>query len=687
MGISVATLALAKKFTKETAQQMGAVKGAPCTVESVEKEGKINTVTLQWENDQGETETTTVQIVDGADGHDGQDGTPGRDGKDGISTSENTIATVGFTEDCDFVCDGTADNIEIQAAIDKIAEKGGGIVYIRDGNYTLRTAIRPKSNVEINMSANTIITMDDQQIWTLPEPTTINEKTFTVSDEILDYISVYQMIGLTDGTEGYIYDNGTTRHADIITSIDRENKTVTIYYGMPASFTTMVTMDDAFYHNDAFYKANNIIIKGGIIDGNVSHQTVWLHDMGQNGILIGMNKGTLLIENVTVRNFWFQGIHPMPYSGNRENRQGVTTSIKNCFVYNCTFSAICVDSSGDVSIENCVASNVMAGFQGVDVEKITISNFQIKNCTSAGVMINGNPYNTPETELDNNIKLINCTIKNNPIGIYLQHTKNSIISNCIIENNTNEGVKLTDGCNGIGISGVSLNQNGIGISETQDCSNNGASALTLINNTIDYNISSMKIGDDKSNVILDKQENVIIYTQNTDGSTFGGIISDPSLIDTDFILIDTMSMKDTWEVHEGYVRAKHLTGLKPNTQYTMWTDGQLPEGGLNGALYFSALDYPVERDGYRTATTDENGEIWMWVTSYDSYPNYPKYFDGTYKVTLAEGTTPQPYIDTTPIMYTDKPASTNKIMVVNTIKSLVANSTDFDDFKSKIAAL
>lgn len=687
MGISVATLALAKKFTKETAQQMGAVKGAPCTVESVEKEGKINTVTLQWENDQGATETTTVQIADGTDGHDGQDGAPGRDGKDGkdgISTSENTIATVGFTEDCDFVCDGTADNIEIQAAIDKIATKGGGIVYIRDGNYTFNCAVEPKSNVEINMSTGTYIKMDDQQIWTLPETTVANSKTVKVNDEILDYIQAKQMVGFTDGTPGYIYDNGTTRHADYITEVDKDTKTITLLYGMPNStFTTMVTTDCAFYHSDQMGTANNFIIRGGIIDGNVEHQTVWMHDMGHNGILIGTDGGNILIENVEVKNFWFQGIHPMPYSSARENRQGVTTVIRRCYTHNLTFSGVCCDSAGDIAIEDCVAANCMAGFQGVDVEKICISNFQIKNCTAAGIMINGNPYNVPAMEMDNNIKITNCTIKSNPVGIVLQNTKNSTINNCIIEDNTNEGIKLQDKCSSIFINGISLNNNGLGIKETADCSNNTANALHLNNNSIDFNVSSMKIGDNKSDVDLTKKTNSVLYVEDNQG-TMGGIVVDPSLIETNYVLLDLSDMKETWEVHEGYARAKQLTGLKPSTQYTIWTS--IGEASNPGTLYFNDLGPSVEESGgYKTATSDENGSIWMWVIS--GRPEQENYLNGVNKVTLAEGTKPQPYIDTIPIMYTSKPTNNNKILVVNTIKSLVADSTDFDDFKSKIAAL
>lgn len=595
--------------------------------------------------------------------------------QDNLVRKSNVSATVGFTTDCDFVCDGTADNIQVQAAVDGIAAKGGGIVYVRGGNYTFNCSVDPKSNVEINMSANTVIKMDDQQIWTLPEPTIANSNTVKVSDEILSYIQEGQMVGFTDGTPGYIYDNGTTRHADCVTEIDKDAKTITLLFGMPDStFTTMVTIDCAFYHSDQMGTSNNFIIRGGIIDGNVEHQTVWMHDMGQNGILIGTVGGNILIENVEVKNFFFQGIHPMPHSHSRENRAGITTTIRGCYIHHTGFSAICVDSSGLVAVENCIAHDCMCAVQAVDVNKIYINNCCGTDCTTAGIMINGNPYLSPLTDLDNYIRIENCVLINSINGIFLQNIKDSIISNSIITNNQETGVKLQSNCSRISLNGLTLINNGVGISEANDCSDNIANSILFNSNTKDYNISSMKIGDNPSDINLSRHTDSIIYAKNSNGEVTGGIISDPSLVDTDFILIDTVAMKDHWEVHHGYAIAKHLTGLKPNTQYTMWTDGQLPEGSPNGALYFDLLNYPVERDGYKTATTDENGEIWMWVTAYDSYPNYPKYFDGTYKVTLAEGTTPQPYVDTTPVMYTSKPSSSNKVVCQSELTSAIQSA-------------
>jgi hypothetical protein len=48
--------------------------------------------------------------------------------------------TVGFS-DADYICDGTADNVQIQAAIDAISVAGGGTIVLRAGTYTLAASL------------------------------------------------------------------------------------------------------------------------------------------------------------------------------------------------------------------------------------------------------------------------------------------------------------------------------------------------------------------------------------------------------------------------------------------------------------------------------------------------------------------------------------------------------------------
>ena len=59
---------LSKKYTNDTAIGMGAVKGAPCQVESIDKVNKTTTITLKWEDNLGASHTQSFDIEDGLDG-------------------------------------------------------------------------------------------------------------------------------------------------------------------------------------------------------------------------------------------------------------------------------------------------------------------------------------------------------------------------------------------------------------------------------------------------------------------------------------------------------------------------------------------------------------------------------------------------------------------------------------------
>lgn len=64
----IVALLLSKKFTKDTVIGMGAIKGAPCQVQSINKVNKTTTITLKWEDNVGGSHTQAFDIEDGADG-------------------------------------------------------------------------------------------------------------------------------------------------------------------------------------------------------------------------------------------------------------------------------------------------------------------------------------------------------------------------------------------------------------------------------------------------------------------------------------------------------------------------------------------------------------------------------------------------------------------------------------------
>ena len=95
---------LARAYTQQAIAGAGALKGAPCQIQSITPITGGNRITFAWENSEGETETDTLDVMDGTNGTNGTDGTDGTDGV-GISSitfkekdaSGNNVYTVTLT--------------------------------------------------------------------------------------------------------------------------------------------------------------------------------------------------------------------------------------------------------------------------------------------------------------------------------------------------------------------------------------------------------------------------------------------------------------------------------------------------------------------------------------------------------------------------------------------------------------
>lgn len=65
MAISVITLALAKKYTKQSLIGLGALKGAPCTVKDIVKGKTSNIVTFEWKGTDDSTQFSIMEVEHG----------------------------------------------------------------------------------------------------------------------------------------------------------------------------------------------------------------------------------------------------------------------------------------------------------------------------------------------------------------------------------------------------------------------------------------------------------------------------------------------------------------------------------------------------------------------------------------------------------------------------------------------
>ena len=63
--MDIVTLALAKKFTRDTVVGLGAIKGANCIIKSIEKNNGRSTVTFEWTGTDGTKQTREMYVDDG----------------------------------------------------------------------------------------------------------------------------------------------------------------------------------------------------------------------------------------------------------------------------------------------------------------------------------------------------------------------------------------------------------------------------------------------------------------------------------------------------------------------------------------------------------------------------------------------------------------------------------------------
>lgn len=83
MSLDLITLAAAKSYVGETADSLGAIKGAPATIKSITEIDGGHRVTFEWTGTSGKKGTSTLDVMNGVAGKDGKTPVKGVDYKDG----------------------------------------------------------------------------------------------------------------------------------------------------------------------------------------------------------------------------------------------------------------------------------------------------------------------------------------------------------------------------------------------------------------------------------------------------------------------------------------------------------------------------------------------------------------------------------------------------------------------------
>ena len=83
--MDMVTYAKSKTYTDETVVGAGAIKGAPCQIDSIEDIEGGHRVTFLWVDNSGEEHTDTMDVMNGEKGEKGDKGDKGDKGTPGSS--------------------------------------------------------------------------------------------------------------------------------------------------------------------------------------------------------------------------------------------------------------------------------------------------------------------------------------------------------------------------------------------------------------------------------------------------------------------------------------------------------------------------------------------------------------------------------------------------------------------------
>lgn len=318
----------------------------------------------------------------------------------GSSSSLMSYVTVGSTgSGADYECDGTNDNVQIQAAIN--ASSTGGIVHILPGTYNTSVSLSMRDNVVLRGSG-----------WTTELIMTAATSTAMV---LCDGISNF---GIEDIKINH-YNTNKTGGSNIWAGSDCAD-----YY-----FHRVYALNG--YSNNIIAGGNNISIKDCRVDNTVTADGLLIHTGSNatiNGCIVSGCQGstangvavyasTSTAHDVTISNcvsynngsYGFQverawGVvvsNCVSYdNGGGFGCNGTSTyapydvSYSNCFSRNNSGGGVVLNAGSKIVVDNCIIRD--EGAEGVKiggsypVEDVTISNCSIYDTTGAGIRC----YNT-----------------------------------------------------------------------------------------------------------------------------------------------------------------------------------------------------------------------------------------------------------------------------------------------------
>jgi hypothetical protein len=463
-----------------------------------------------------------------------------------LSKLNNTIVTVGLATGADYVCDGTADDVQIQAAITAVSALGG-TVFIRAGSYDISAAITVPSNVIIEgEGVHTILTFSyagSAKMFCNSDTTSGNSNIWFRNLKLIGNSSTK-----TNGDQdGLIYFYGVTNFL-VENCYLNDSKSD----GVDLRETTSVAQSSGKIINNIIdgIGRNGIGVEGGdsvIITGNT------IKDCDFDGIDIegGTLSRDIVVEGNNISDFMHVGISLYPSTGTRtaENivikgnniRDTKTTGLYRTVTYT-SIGIMAKWNTGNtilnVNISNNNIYNIVNditgayGIQTGSISGINVSNNTVDTVTGSGTsigydmecneqVVNGN--RATKCKYGFNIALDAGIITGNfagdstasGAGFFTYSATNCLFSGNISHNNNTVGMQFTNNSTG----NVAIGNYFFGATQTTGITvNSGCTGTVLLNNFI-ANATTAEYNTLTDTIVLKISSGALSYHGSSDTTT------------------------------------------------------------------------------------------------------------------------------------------------------------------------
>ena len=348
-------------------------------------------------------------------------------------------------QQADYVCDGTADQVEIQAAIDALPSAGGKVLLL-DGTFNMADSVGPYGSIYITRNNVVLEGMGDCTILkraaTLTHVSIIRFATDSVGQNNLVFRNF-----MIDCDNGYIYGirSGTKYNTNILIEnvhIKDSSTGSTSRQGIIIGGRTGYMGQDFKLINCILENTGGITISGVdgvLIDGCTVRDTAWFNLTAQRGCI-----RTATCANITITNNVVDTCTDGGVNGAFANGIDIGSSAESFIVAGNTVIDVISHSinlqhgTGVGVISNNIIRNTLYECICVEYDNpqyITIENNICDNADRYGIWVSGNTDATVDpAEIADYINITGNVVYDCTYGIKMQHVDHSRLSGNIIYN-------------------------------------------------------------------------------------------------------------------------------------------------------------------------------------------------------------------------------------------------------------